>query len=114
MNKHSRQTSPELIRSVTSGKQKLQYVFAALLIVTIAAAFVGKQFINADALWYVVALVAVPLWSASMFLIFQLNRKINSIPTAVFRVLISLVPILALYVVYRTAYEADQFARSEA
>jgi hypothetical protein len=97
-----------------SSKQTLQYVFAALLLVTMAAAVVGKQFIDADVLLYLVALVAVPLWAASMFLIFQLNRKINSIPTAIFRVLISLVPILALYVVYRTAYESDQFANSKA
>lgn len=114
MNAKSFIKSPELIHSIASNKKKMQFCFAALILVTIIAAIVGNEFGNPEALGYAVALVAIPLWAASMLLVFQINRKINSLSTAIFRVLISLVPILALYIVYRTAYEAGQFLRKPA
>jgi drug/metabolite transporter (DMT)-like permease len=106
--------SPELLRTITSSKKKMQYSFVALIVVTVIGAIVGKEFGNPEVLGYAVALLAIPLWAASMLLVFQLNRRINSLPTAIFRVLISLVPIIALYIIYRTAYEADQFLRTPA
>jgi hypothetical protein len=106
--------NPDFIHSISSDKKKLQYCFASLIAITIAAAVIGKQFGSPEALGYATLLLAVPLWIVCMVLIFQLNRKVNSLPTALFRVLISLVPILALYIVYRTSYEVDQFLRAPA
>jgi len=108
--------SAEQVKAIKSQKNWLVYSTILLIIVTLIPAALQDiaELSLPQFVFMAIYVAATVLWLTMMFFIFRVNYLISNLGHALFRVVISIIPILALYVVYRTSYEANQYVlRSE-
>ncbi|MBD9680303.1 hypothetical protein IB274_26605 [Pseudomonas sp. PDM18] len=92
-------------------KKRMQYCFMGTLVLSMLPSLFLKLTGGVPLLFLILAYLSPVLWIAMLVYIFRLNKRLSSVGYATFRTLISLVPLLALYVVYRTSYDANKVIR---
>lgn len=96
--------------SIKTKKEWLVRVTVALVLITIIPALLQAVLgLSLPSFAYTATyMVSALLWLVMMVFIFHVNLLVSGFGHASFRLVISIIPLLALYVVYRTAHEADQ------
>lgn len=102
------QPSNESIARITRLKKGMLYSFFSIFIVAFVVTGLVPDIDKHEWIQGLLGIVVVTLWISELTFIFLLNKRINSLFDACFRVFISLVPILALYVLYRSTYDANK------
>lgn len=101
------------ITKVLKQKTQLHYFLFCLILITFVPV-IAKEYVSEVMLGYVSLVVfgiASFLCLGTLVLIFIINKNIHSIGYAIFRAAISVVPIITLYIVYRTTHDVNQFVK---
>lgn len=117
MNKETTTDDQETIELVGVIKIKMQNSLRNLIVAIFLAPFLvifsQAQFGQVDIMLYCVYVLVSMLYLATLFFIFRINYIVNSLPEALFRIVVSTLPILALYIVYKSSLDSEEFIKSK-
>ena len=98
------------VESVAKFKTRMEYSFFGLILVTLIPAVL--QSMEIVTIPIILLNYTTPIfWLATVFYVFKINMRVNSVGDAIFRVIISLFPLFLLYVVYRSSYDSNKYIR---
>mgnify|MGYP001135773843 CR=1 FL=1 len=104
-------TIPKRIETIARYRNGMLLCFFGLWALFIGVPLIGPATLQEPWLSIWVGSLAV-VGLAKFVFIFLLNKRVNSIGDAIFRVFISIVPLFALYVLYRSTYDANKAIRA--
>jgi uncharacterized membrane protein len=113
MDKQSPSISSQELDSILKSKKIMQYACLLTFVLSFIAGFVIKVIGYNELFAYVVVFIYLVLVALVLINIFLVNYKIHSLMYAVFRVLISFVPLCVFYVIYRSSYDVNKFIESK-
>lgn len=93
-------------------KKRMQHSFYAAFLASFLPSLIFQMAGGVPLLFLAVFFLVPLFWLAMLVFIFLLNKRLSSVGYALFRTAIALVPILALYVLYRTSYDANKVIRA--
>ncbi|WP_025562660.1 hypothetical protein [Psychromonas sp. SP041] len=105
------QVNQENVQLLLATKHKMQYSLFGLLGIFLLVFFIESQFGGINIIAYIFAVLAPTLWLITLFFIFRVNYLVNSLFSALFRVVISIIPIFMFYVVYRSSYDTNVYIK---
>jgi predicted neutral ceramidase superfamily lipid hydrolase len=103
---------PQSTEPLMQLKKRMQYCFMGSAVLGMAPSLFLSLAGGIPLLVLILGYLSPVLWIAMLVYIFRLNKRLSSVGYAMFRTLISLVPLLALYILYRTSYDANKIIQA--